>query len=164
VTQYLMGLDLGGKKGGCLLLDVKSGEAVSTCRPWQHRMTAGFGYDLDTVEVWRCLGEAARETMAKVGARPHDVLAVSTTGMRHGSVVVDAREDVLLATPTRDARGAVHGLQLAGQRGREFHERTGHFPAPIVDGGLSARAFRPGTRDVGTERLVGVSAVGKDGR
>jgi L-ribulose-5-phosphate 4-epimerase len=131
VTQYLMGLDLGGKKGGCLLLDVKSGEAVSTCRPWQHRMTAGFGYDLDTVEVWRCLGEAARETMAKVGARPHDVLAVSTTGMRHGSVVVDARGDVLLATPTRDARGAVHGLQLAGQRGREFHERTGHFPAPL---------------------------------
>ena len=131
MTQYLMGLDLGGKKGGCLLLDVKSGEAVSTCRPWQHRMTAGFGYDLDTVEVWRCLGEAARETMAKVGARPHDVLAVSTTGMRHGSVVVDARGDVLLATPTRDARGAVHGLQLAGQRGREFHERTGHFPAPL---------------------------------
>ena len=131
MTQYLMGLDLGGKKGGCLLLDVKSGEAVSTCRPWQHRMTAGFGYDLDTVEVWRCLGEAARETMAKVGARPHDVLAVSTTGMRHGSVVVDARGDVLLATPTRAARGAVHGLQLAGQRGREFHERTGHFPAPL---------------------------------
>ena len=50
-----MGLDLGGKKGRCLLLDVESGAAVSTCRPWQHRMTAGFGYDLDTVEVWRLL-------------------------------------------------------------------------------------------------------------
>ena len=94
-------------------------------------MTAGFGYDLDTVEVWRCFGEAAREAMAKVGARPQDVLAVSTTGMRHGSVVVDARGEVLLATPTRDARGAMHGLQLAAERGREFHERTGHFPAPL---------------------------------
>lgn len=102
--------------------------------------------------------------MAKVGARPQDVLAISTTGMRHGSVVVDARGEVLLATPTRDGRGALQGLQLAGERGREFHERTGHFPAPIVDGGLSARASRPGTRGVGTERLVGVSAVGKDGR
>ena len=134
-------------------------------------MTAGFGYDLDTVEVWRLFGEAAREAMAKVGARPQDVLAVSTTGMRHGSVVVDARGEVLLATPTRDARGAMHGLQLAAERGREFHERTGHFPGAfvygfpaIVDGGLSARASRPGTRSVGTERLVGVSAVGKDGR
>jgi len=58
VAQYLMGLDLGSKKGCCLLLDVESGDAVSTCRPWQHRMTAGFGYDLDTVEVWRFFGEA----------------------------------------------------------------------------------------------------------
>jgi len=109
VTQYLMGLDLGGKKGRCLLLDVKSGEAVSTWRPWQHRMTAGFGSDLDTIEVWRFLGEAAREGMAKVGAQPQDVLAVSTTGMRHGSVVMDAGGEVLLATPTRDARGAMQG-------------------------------------------------------
>ena len=131
MAQYLMGLDLGGKKGRCLLLDVESGRAVSTCRPWQHRMTAEFGYDLDTVEVWRRFGEAARDAMAKVGAQPRDVLAVSTTGMRHGSIVVDARGEVLLATPTRDGRGAMHGLQLAGERGREFHQRTGHFPAPL---------------------------------
>ncbi len=119
VAQHLMGLDLGSKK------------AVSTCRPWQHRMTAGFGYDLDTIKVWRFFGEATCEAMAKVGARPQDVLAISTTGMRHGSVVVDARGEVLLATPTRDGRGALQGLQLAGERGREFHERTGHFPAPL---------------------------------
>ncbi|HJU61676.1 MAG TPA: FGGY-family carbohydrate kinase, partial [Candidatus Binatia bacterium] len=131
MAQYLMGLDLGGKGGRCLLLDVESGGAVIASRPWQHRLTAGFGYNLDTVEVWRLFGEAAREAIAKVGARPQDVLAVSTTGMRHGSVVVDARGEVLLAAPTRDARGAMHGLQLAAERGREFHARTGHFPAPL---------------------------------
>ena len=37
----------------------------------------------------------------------------------------------MLAAPTRDGRGAMQGLQLAGERGREFHERTGHFPAPL---------------------------------
>src|SRR6266536_1749430 len=126
-----MGLDIGSKRGRCLLLDVQSGETVSTCRPWQHRMSPGFGYDLDTAEVWRFFGEAAREAMAKVGAQLQDVLAVSTTGMRHGSVVVDSRGEVLLATPTRDARGALQGLRLAAERGREFHERTGHFPAPL---------------------------------
>ena len=81
-------------------------------------------------EVWRFFGDATCEAMAKVGARPQDVLAISTTGMRHGSVVVDTRGEVLLATPTRDGRGALQGLQLAGERGREFHERTGHFPRP----------------------------------
>jgi sugar (pentulose or hexulose) kinase/phosphoglycerate dehydrogenase-like enzyme/ribulose-5-phosphate 4-epimerase/fuculose-1-phosphate aldolase/putative sterol carrier protein len=131
VAQYLMGLDLGSKKGRCLLLDVESGEALIASRQWQHRMSTGFGYDLDTAMVWRLFGEAAREAMGKVDARPQDVLAVSTTGMRHGSVVVDAKGEVLLATPTRDARGAMHGLQLAAERGREFHERTGHFPAPL---------------------------------
>src|SRR5215468_3205167 len=126
-----MGLDLGGKRIRCLLLDVDSGAAVSVCRPLHHRMTAEFGYDLDTVEAWRLFGDAVHEATSKIGARSQDVLAISTTGMRHGSVVVDASGDVLLATPTRDARGAMYGLQLAGERGREFHERTGHFPAPL---------------------------------
>ncbi|HXV83636.1 MAG TPA: NAD(P)-dependent oxidoreductase [Candidatus Binatia bacterium] len=130
MAQYLMGLDLGGKKGRCLLLNVESGETVTASRPWQHRMTSGLGYDLNTVEVWRLLGEAAREAVAKASVRSQDILALSTTGMRHGLVVVDKKGEVLLATPTRDARGAMHGLQLAAERGREFHERTGHFPAP----------------------------------
>src|SRR5262249_29134402 len=131
MTWYLMGLDLGGKKGCCLLLDAESGESVTTCRWWQYRMIAGFGYDLDTVEVWCLFGEAICDAMAKVGAWLQDVLAVSTTGMRHGLVVVDVRGEVLLVVLTRDGRGAMQGLQLAGERGREFHERTGHFPAPL---------------------------------
>ena len=171
MTQYLMGLDLGGKKGRCLLLDVESGAAVATCRPWQHRMTAGFGYDLDTVEVWRCFGEAAREAMAKVGARPQDVLAVSTTGMRHGSVSTGRRwrniaGDADTGCARRDAWPAVGGPTRAGVS-RPHWPLSGAvvhgFPL-VVDGGLSARAFRSGTRRVGTERLAGISAVGKDGR
>ena len=171
MTQYLMGLDLGGKKGRCLLLDVESGAAVSTYRPWQHRMTAGFGYDLDTVEVWRCFGEAAREAMAKVGARPQDVLAVSTTGMRHGSVVLDAGGEILLGDADA-GRARCDAWPAVGGRTRPRVSRphwalsgavVHGFPL-VVDGGLSARAFRSGTRRVGTERLAGVSAVGKDGR
>ncbi|HEY7322381.1 MAG TPA: NAD(P)-dependent oxidoreductase, partial [Candidatus Binatia bacterium] len=131
MAEYLMGLDLGGTKGCCLLLNTESGAVVSASRPWQHRMTAGFAYDLDTVEVWRLFGEAAQEAMAQAAARPQEVLAVSTTAMRHGSVVVDSSGAVLLAAPTRDGRGAMQGLQLAAGRGREFHERTGHFPAPL---------------------------------
>ena len=138
-------------------------------RPWQHRMTAEMGYDLDTDEVWRLFGEAAREAMAKVNARPQDVLAVSTTGMRHGSVVVDARGEVLLAAPTRDARGAMHGLQLAAERGPRVSRAHGAlsgavvygFPT-IVDGASSARAFAPGTRGLGAKRLAGLPAIGND--
>src|ERR1700741_2256702 len=106
-----MGLDLGGKKIRCLLLDVDSGAVVTASRPLHHRMTGEFGYHLDTGAVWRLFAEAAREAISKSGARSQDILALSTTGMRHGSVIVDARGDVLLAAPTRDARGAMRGLQ-----------------------------------------------------
>ena len=131
MAQYLMGLDLGGKSIRCLLLDVDSGAVVSARRALHHRMTAGLGYNLDTLEVWRLFGDAAHEVMTKLGAQPKDVLAISTTGMRHGSVLIDPRGEVLLATPTRDARGSMQALELASERGREFHERTGHFPAPL---------------------------------
>ena len=131
MAQYLMGLDLGGKNIRCLLLNVDSGAVVNTRRPLHHRTTAGFGYDLASSEAWRLFGDAAHEALSKIGAQPQDVLAVSTTGMRHGSVLIDSQGKVLLATPTRDGRGSMQGLQLASDRGREFHERTGHFPAPL---------------------------------
>jgi sugar (pentulose or hexulose) kinase len=165
-----MGLDVGGTKGRCLLLNVDSVETLCAYRPWQHRMTADMGYDLDTDAVWRLFGEAAREVLAKVDARPQDVLAVSTTGMRHGSVVVDAKGEVLLAAPTRDARGCDARPSVGG--GTRARVSPAHralsgavvygFPT-IVDGASSARDFRSGTRGLGTKRLAGLSPVGNDG-
>jgi sugar (pentulose or hexulose) kinase len=108
--------------------------------------------------------------MTKLGAQPKDVLAVSTTGMRHGSVLIDSRGEVLLATPTRDARGSMQALELASERGREFHERTGHFPAPLftVSRLLWIAASEPellcrAHAVLATKRLVGIPTVGKDG-
>jgi autoinducer 2 (AI-2) kinase len=124
-----MGLDVGASGGRCVLLDVESGRTVNTARAWRFRPAGNFGYDLDPAEVWRLLGEAVREAIAKAG--PSEIVAVATTGMRHGSVVLGRGDEVLLATPTRDARGAMHGLMLAGERGSEFNARTGHFPAPL---------------------------------
>ncbi len=96
-----------------------------------HAAQEDWGVDLDAAEVWRLIGEAAREAIAQAGAQPSDIVAVSTTGMRHGSVIVDKAGNVLLATPTRDARGAMQGLTLAGDRGSEFNQKTGHWPAPL---------------------------------
>jgi autoinducer 2 (AI-2) kinase len=127
-----MGLDIGGSQGRCVVCDVDGGRMASAARPWRHRAApVAWGIDLDAEETYRLLAEAAREAVAKIGAEPREILAVATTGMRHGSVVLDARDRVLLATPTRDARGAMQGLLLACDRGAEILERTGHFPAPL---------------------------------
>jgi autoinducer 2 (AI-2) kinase len=132
-VRFLMGLDVGGSKGRALLIDLAGGKAVSSFRAWRHPTvpeTGGFGLDLDTDLVWRLLGEAAREALARAGATGRDVVAVAATGMRHGQVLVDREGATLLASPSCDARAAVEGLALASERGREFYDRTGHWPGP----------------------------------
>jgi sugar (pentulose or hexulose) kinase len=56
--QYLLGLDVGGGSGRCLLVEIESGEITSVCRPWSHRVapgTGGWGYDV--VVALREIGE-----------------------------------------------------------------------------------------------------------
>jgi autoinducer 2 (AI-2) kinase len=132
--RLLMGLDVGGSRVRCLIADVESGKTIATDRAYLHRVapdSGGFGFDLDTDLVWRLLGEATRECLARAKASAKDVAAVATTSMRHGTVVIDRGGKVLLATPTRCARAASEGLGLAADRGHELHARTGHWPNPV---------------------------------
>ncbi len=132
--RFLMALDAGGGSGRCLVVDVDSGEVVTRSRRWTHPIapdTDGWGLDLKTETVWRLLGEAAREAVQQIGGSAEQVAAVAVTGMRHGSVVVNAVGEVLLATPSRDARGAAQSIALAAERGAELHQKVGHWPAPL---------------------------------
>ena len=134
-STYLMGLDAGGGGGRCLLVETEGGRVTTVFRPWTHRPapgTGGWGYDLDLERCWSLLAEATREAMGWVGATPEQVLAVAATSMRHTTVVIDRRGQAILATPNRDARAAAEGMQLAAERGAEFHQRTGHWPSPIL--------------------------------
>ncbi|NNL66032.1 MAG: hypothetical protein HKP30_07320, partial [Myxococcales bacterium] len=71
-ARYLLGMDVGGGGGRCLLVDVESGACVSAARRWTHPAapgTGGTGQDLDLPLLWQKLGEASREVMARAGAR-----------------------------------------------------------------------------------------------
>jgi autoinducer 2 (AI-2) kinase len=133
--QLLMGLDVGGGSGRCLLFDADDGSHVSACRAWSHPPapdTGGLGYDLDYAGIWQRLGEAAHETLTRAGARPQDVVGVATTAMRFGMVVVDADGRPVYGGPNRDARAVVEGLTLAAQHGAELAALGGHWPIPIA--------------------------------
>ncbi len=132
--RFLMGLDVGGSGGHCLLLDVETGTATTTTRAWTHTTapgTGGWGYDLDLGLLWRTLGELSREAIAAARISPAQVLGLAVTSARHGGVLIDASGESLLATPNRDARAASQASSLALERGVEFHRRTGHWPAPM---------------------------------
>jgi autoinducer 2 (AI-2) kinase len=133
-TSWLMSLDIGGGTGRCLLVDTATGRIVTSARAWRHPVvpgSGGWGVGFDTDGAWARLGEAAREAVARAGIGVADVAAIATTGMRHGTVVVDRAGKVRFAVPTRDARAAGAASELAAERGDEIARRTGHWPAPL---------------------------------
>ncbi len=131
---YLMGLDAGGGGGRCLLVEVGTGRITSAFRRWTHPSapdSGGMGFDLELDAIWANLGVAAREALARASAAADQVRGVAVTSMRFAAVVLDAEGQVLLAAPNRDGRAVMEGLQLAGERGDQLYERTGHWPGPV---------------------------------
>jgi len=134
---FLMGLDLGGGSARCLVLAADSGQVWSAARRFQPEPLAdvAMGSEFDAAATWALLADAAREALARAGAAPADVKGLAATGMRHGSVLLDAQQRVLLATPNRDARGLGPVLGLADRHGEALHQRTGHWPNPVQAAG-----------------------------
>ncbi len=129
--QYTLGLDLGGSGGRCLFLDLESGAVLRTARAWSAKASPGGAADLDLERVWSLLGEAIREGLGLLSAKPEDVIGVAAASMRFGSVILDEADRVLLAAPNHDARGVAAALQLAGEHGEALEASGGHWPAPV---------------------------------
>jgi len=134
---YLIGFDVGGSGGRCLLVDAGTGAAWSASRSWTHPAvpgTGGTGADLDLPALWRKLGEATREVLARAGAEPGQVAGVAASAMRFASVVLDGQGGVIQAAPNRDARAAAEAFALALEHGEALAAATGHWPAPVMAG------------------------------
>jgi autoinducer 2 (AI-2) kinase len=134
-SKILLALDIGGGGVRALAVEVESGRLWAASQRVRHPVapgTEGWGYDLDVEALWRAAGLATREVLARAGAGPGGVLAIATTSMRHGLVLVGAAGEVLYAVPNRDARAAGQGMELAAARGAEINGRTGHWPSPIA--------------------------------
>jgi sugar (pentulose or hexulose) kinase/phosphoglycerate dehydrogenase-like enzyme/ribulose-5-phosphate 4-epimerase/fuculose-1-phosphate aldolase/putative sterol carrier protein len=132
--KYLIGLDVGGGGGRCLLINVETGKVTSVFRPWRFPSAPEIGmfaYSMDLAYVWRILGEATQEALKQTGISPREVAGIAATGMRFASVVLDKKGGILMAAPNRDARAAEQGMRLAVERGEELYQATGHAPGPI---------------------------------
>ncbi len=137
--KYLMGLDIGGGGGRCLLVNAETGGITSIFRPWTITPApeiGGFAYKMDLAQLWRILGEAAQEALRKTGIDRQSVVGIAGTSMRHNTVVIDKKGNVLMAAPNRDARAAAQAMQLAADRGEELYQITGRAPSPVF---LAAR-------------------------
>ncbi|MCJ7625643.1 MAG: FGGY family carbohydrate kinase, partial [Anaerolineaceae bacterium] len=136
-NRYLIGLDIGGGGGRCLLVNTDTGDISITFRHWPPQImpqSADWGFDLNVDMLWKVLGEITRECISRAGINSQDVVGIAATSMRQSAVVIDRDDKVLLATPNMDARAVSQTMALAGERGDELYRRTGHWPIPIFIG------------------------------
>ena len=136
-ASYLLGIDLGGGGGRCLLLNRETAETTTAYRAWRHPPAHAAGewaYDMDTEMIWKITADLVQEVLGRAGASPDSVVGVAASGMRHAMVVIDEQGTPLLARSNQDARAAEQGFALAGAHGDEIYRRTGHWPSPVNPG------------------------------
>ena len=136
-NTYLMAWDLGNSAVRCLLFEVQTGAVTIVKRAWTHPAapnTSGLGYDLDTADLWSKMGEVSRQALREAGAEAGKVAGVATTSMRHTTLLINDRGDVLFAAPTRDARAYREALVLSSEQGEFVHATCGHWPNPVFMG------------------------------
>ena len=113
MSQYAIGLDLGGGSVRCLVLDLATRQITSAARSIASTPapgTGGLGFDLDLAAASAALAAAARESMARSGAGADEVAAIACSSMRLGTVLLDASGEVLLAV--HDRQGLDHHLPV----------------------------------------------------
>jgi sugar (pentulose or hexulose) kinase/phosphoglycerate dehydrogenase-like enzyme/ribulose-5-phosphate 4-epimerase/fuculose-1-phosphate aldolase/putative sterol carrier protein len=131
---FLLGFDAGGSSGRCLLVNAATGEELSAKRSWSPLPSgdaSGMAFDLDLDAIWDALGETCREVMQRSGANPEEVAGIAITSMRHSTVVLDKKDNVLLAAPNVDARSVDVCAELMDEQGGKFYRTGGHWPMPI---------------------------------
>ncbi len=134
-AKYLMSLDLGGSGGRATLYNWETNELYASTCAWgfdPDPSAGGYAVDLGCEAKWNALCAAGRDVLGKAGAGPQDIAGISTTSMRHGTVLLGKDGRVLMATPNNDARAISESIELQGARGDELYQRTGHIPNPVI--------------------------------
>jgi len=134
-ARYLMALDFGTGAGRCVVISVDGKEHYSAYHEWAFdapRNAQPGGFSFDPGKFWQVLGQVSREAMQKGGIRAEQVVAVSTTSLREGFVLLDAAGEEIWAVPNRDARAFMESIELHPKLGQQMNDVSGHWINPIM--------------------------------
>jgi autoinducer 2 (AI-2) kinase len=114
VTELLLAIDAGTGSCRAVLFDPEGNQVALGQREWTHREQPGVpgSQVFDTDRNWELVCACVREALANAGASPDAVRAVSTTSMREGMVLYDARGREIWACPNVDSRAGEEATEL----------------------------------------------------
>ncbi|MCL2106832.1 MAG: FGGY family carbohydrate kinase, partial [Oscillospiraceae bacterium] len=133
MAKALLGIDVGGGSVRAVIRDIEGGRTTFVKKSMTPKalFTIGdFGYGMDTQVIFSILAETVKACMAKGGYAPGDIIALSTSVLRHTLVALDADGEVLFASPNRDARAVDATMRLNDSCADEIYQLSGHRPMP----------------------------------
>jgi autoinducer 2 (AI-2) kinase len=123
----VLALDLGTGSCRAILFDADGNQAALVQREWSHAAEPGVpgSQVFDTDRNWQLICTCIREAIGASGLSATAIHAVSSTSMREGMVLYDARGRELWACPNVDSRAGREAAELVAQGAAERIYRIG---------------------------------------
>jgi autoinducer 2 (AI-2) kinase len=114
VSELLLAIDAGTGSCRAVLFDPEGNQVAMGRREWAHREQPGVpgSQVFDTDRNWELVCACVRDALAAQGVTADAVRAVSTTSMREGMVLYDARGREVWACPNVDSRAGDEATEL----------------------------------------------------
>jgi sugar (pentulose or hexulose) kinase len=149
--------------GGCraVVVDLHGRLVSSAARGWAYEVPADaqpMGKEFAPGEFWDTICEVTREAVREASDRSGDIVAVSTTSQREGTVFLDQDGQELYGGPNLDLRALVEGFEIDGECGSDVYQITGHAPS-LLFAPAKLRWFQRNRPEV-YERIAAVLSIG----
>lgn len=128
--ELLLAIDAGTGSCRAVLFDLDGTQVAIAQREWSHAEQPGAegSQVFNTRRNWSLICECIRESLETTAAGA--VKAVSTTSMREGMVLYDARGHEIWACPNVDSRAAEEAAELVGSgAAQQIYDRAGDWVA-----------------------------------
>ncbi len=112
--KYLMTVDAGTGSGRAVIFDTKGNQISLSQKEWTHLSEEGVenSMNFDWENNWKLICDCIKDSIAKSGIDPKDILAVSATSMREGIVLYDKEGKEIWAVANVDARASKEVKEL----------------------------------------------------
>jgi autoinducer 2 (AI-2) kinase len=130
--SLLLAIDAGTGSCRAVLFDTEGRQVALGQREYSHSEVPGVpgSQVFDTARNWELICACVREALESAGADADCVAAVSTTSMREGMVLYDARGREIWACPNVDSRAGEEAAELVRSgAAQEIFDRAGDWVA-----------------------------------
>ena len=130
--KYVLAVDAGSTGARCLITDLKGNLVSLGQEKWAYvtpRDVSPLAREFNPQLFWRIICRAIRKAIGKAHINPADIIGVSATSQREGTVFLDKEGRELYAGPNIDLRALSEGMLIDNEFGEEIYSLTGHKPS-----------------------------------